>query len=575
MLSQHSYNENLKESLSSGSSHSKVPNKRILIYECPETKVKQQIELLSSSDPDHTISIKYISNLLEDSNTLAFKDELFIGLAGALGTNLDEVTDRLSEIFETLDYNTEKIKLSGLPGEIIRGMNKKTSIQAVKELIELNNIPEKFEDIRLKKLMDIGDKFRKFTNLKEALAILAISDIRSRRDVIYSERPNTKTVYILKSLKLPEEIETLRYVYGSSFYLISVFNHKDKRIANLQTRIADTKNVSAEDVKEDAMKLIKRDESEEDDKFGQNLREAYPLADLFVDSESNGKLKEALERFVHLIFGDSHYSPTMDEFAMFNAHASAKKSGSLARQVGATISTNKGQIISVGMNELPKVGGGVYTTTNLKRRRYDSEFDPSDKRKNVMLTNLFSKLIEIGLISSKYDNEDKIEELVSTVKPKIKRTHVMNIIEYAREVHAEMDAITSASRSTVSTKKGILYTTTFPCHDCTKHIIAAGIKRVVYIEPYPKSLSTSLYSEFIIVDNSTPPKNKIHFESFVGVAPRKYIDLFTMGPRKEPSGKIIRWSTKKASLKEKKLPEYYLLDEMSEFEKIKKFLFLT
>ncbi|MDN3612645.1 hypothetical protein QWZ16_23945 [Vibrio ostreicida] len=26
----------------------------------------------------------------------------------------------------------------------------------------------------------------------------------------------------------------------------------------------------------------------------------------------------------------------------------------------------------------------------------------------------------------------------------------------------------------------------FPCHNCAKHIVASGIKRVVYVEPYPK-----------------------------------------------------------------------------------------
>ena len=29
--------------------------------------------------------------------------------------------------------------------------------------------------------------------------------------------------------------------------------------------------------------------------------------------------------------------------------------------------------------------------------------------------------------------------------------------------------------------------TTCPCHNCTRHIIAAGLSSVTYIEPYPKS----------------------------------------------------------------------------------------
>ena len=42
-----------------------------------------------------------------------------------------------------------------------------------------------------------------------------------------------------------------------------------------------------------------------------------------------------------------------------------------------------------------------------------------------------------------------------------------------------------------------MYVTTFPCHNCAKHIIAAGLERVVYLEPYPKSRAKTLYDEDI------------------------------------------------------------------------------
>ncbi|WP_422109159.1 deaminase [Aeromonas salmonicida] len=45
-------------------------------------------------------------------------------------------------------------------------------------------------------------------------------------------------------------------------------------------------------------------------------------------------------------------------------------------------------------------------------------------------------------------------------------------------MHAEMDAITSLARlDGPSSKNKIIYTTTYPCHNCARHIVAAGIKK--------------------------------------------------------------------------------------------------
>ena len=52
---------------------------------------------------------------------------------------------------------------------------------------------------------------------------------------------------------------------------------------------------------------------------------------------------------------------------------------------------------------------------------------------------------------------------------------------FKREVlHAESNAITKLARSTNSSDGATLYVTMAPCYDCSKLIIQAGIKRVVY-----------------------------------------------------------------------------------------------
>lgn len=51
-------------------------------------------------------------------------------------------------------------------------------------------------------------------------------------------------------------------------------------------------------------------------------------------------------------------------------------------------------------------------------------------------------------------------------------------------LHAEANAITKVARSNNTSEGATLYVTTSPCIECSKLIIQAGIKRVVYNEKY-------------------------------------------------------------------------------------------
>lgn len=54
-------------------------------------------------------------------------------------------------------------------------------------------------------------------------------------------------------------------------------------------------------------------------------------------------------------------------------------------------------------------------------------------------------------------------------------------------LHAEANAITKVAKSNNSSDGATLYITTSPCIECSKLIIQAGIKRVVYLEKYRKT----------------------------------------------------------------------------------------
>jgi len=103
------------------------------------------------------------------------------------------------------------------------------------------------------------------------------------------------------------------------------------------------------------------------------------------------------------------------------------------------------------------------------------------------------------------------------------------ITEYGRAVHGEMDAILTCARLGISIKGKYLFVTTFPCHNCTRHIIASGIKKVYYIEPYPKSKALDLHSDSIrFEDSDVEGEQRIPFVPFVGIGPHRYLDLFSL-----------------------------------------------
>jgi len=55
---------------------------------------------------------------------------------------------------------------------------------------------------------------------------------------------------------------------------------------------------------------------------------------------------------------------------------------------------------------------------------------------------------------------------------------------YKYEIHAEMNAIVWAARNWISIEWATLYSTYQPCFDCTRAIIAAWIKTIVFKDRY-------------------------------------------------------------------------------------------
>jgi deoxycytidylate deaminase len=165
--------------------------------------------------------------------------------------------------------------------------------------------------------------------------------------------------------------------------------------------------------------------------------------------------------------------------------------------------------------------------------------------------------------------EDIARRVGSTVgedqlRAALAESRIGDLTEYGRMVHAEMEALLSCARCSLSTRGATMYTTTFPCHNCAKHIVAAGVSKVLYIEPYPKSKAAEFHSDSISL-GFTQGNNTVQFEPFVGIGPRRFFDLFSVRlgsgypvRRKDEEGHAVEWKPEGSRLRIQMLPASYL-----------------
>ena len=68
------------------------------------------------------------------------------------------------------------------------------------------------------------------------------------------------------------------------------------------------------------------------------------------------------------------------------------------------------------------------------------------------------------------------------------------------EIHAEMNALIWAARQGIAIEGATIYVTLEPCADCSKNLIAAGIKRIVFDRAYEHT-NSCVVSKFIKDNN--------------------------------------------------------------------------
>jgi deoxycytidylate deaminase len=476
--------------------------------------------------------------------------ELFFALVYPVGTDADLVVDVLSSALVNVDYHPEVVRL-------------------IDRLA-----PHTSQDVftRYMQRMDDGNELRKRCNRADAFALFYASAMTGERAAVLplkevAARTQPRHAYIIRSLKRPEEVNTLRDMYGDALIVLAAHSPRQARSDRLTWQIArsSTEATSSESRRPQAEQLIARDEIESgDQQFGQQVSETFPMADMFVDASDRETLERSITRFIETLFGYPFHTPTRAEYGMFHAQGAALRSSDLSRQVGAAITNDDGEILALGTNEVPKAGGGLYWEDGVEsdRRDFTYGYDVGRDIKQRALRQVLERLGQRRMLNEKPD------ALVAEAWTEVMGTDLVNVTEYGRGVHAEMAAIVDAARRGISIAGCTLYTTTFPCHVCARHIVSAGITNVVYNEPYPKSFARFLHLDSIAIDDPQAAEGRTRFVPFTGLAPHLYVRLFRMGRgsrQDRETGTVAKWDKTTAESQLIGDPAAYISREVAAF----------
>ncbi|UKE46850.1 anti-phage dCTP deaminase [Xanthomonas cerealis] len=473
-------------------------------------------------------------------------EELVIALVGPVGSGVSTVAAILKRKLEDdFKYDVPKvIKLS----DFIRANALKVGAQLVESPLSK----------RIASYQEAGNKLRQNygNSILAKLAIRNISLIRQKdgfaqvkvgegiKDVPMPRR----RVYIVESLKRTEELAQLREIYGDIFWVVGI---------SAADHVRERRLVSAGVERVEAIQLLRRDMGESAE-FGQKVRKAFASSDFFIrnDKENTESVEHSIDRFLDILFGSEIKNPTTEESAMFHAASAASKSACLSRQVGAALINSDGELVAVGWNDVPRFGGGLYGEDSNEGdnrcynwREKDCHNDLEKKRIESRIisgikSEIAKKAAQAPLVAGKkqvpvsLNDEDILRALESS--------GISSLIEFSRAIHAEMAAILAVARDKRhSLKNSTMVVTTYPCHNCARHIVAAGITSVIYVEPYEKSLAIHLHPDAVSEDERE--SGRVHFKQFQGFAPRHILDLFSGKRERKSGGRVVKIDKKSAA----------------------------
>ncbi len=232
--------------------------------------------------------------------------------------------------------------------------------------------------------------------------------------------------YVIDSFRHPDEVRVFRS--RPNFRLLAVKAKAETRLERIRDRGREQDPITME-----AFLALEQAETEASRAEGQDLDGTAAAADLVVENDGPiSLLQERVSALVRELM--AHFDrPSWDEYFMKIAQVAALRGNCVKRKVAAVIVRDK-RVVSTGYNGTPRGTRNCY--------------EGGCPRCNSLA-----------------DSGTRLDECLCS--------------------HGEENAITQAAYHGVSVKDATLYTTFAPCLMCTKMIINAGIREVVYNQDYP------------------------------------------------------------------------------------------
>lgn len=386
--------------------------------------------------------------------------------------------------------------------------------------------------------------------------------------------------WLIKCLKAKNEIESEGGIYGtrvcidslrnsleaaflrerfSAFYMIAVNDdeHSKHLYFKIQNRVF-SKQYIDEDKKQYLAAMQTRSEElcttevlsnqYTDGQFaGANISQCVADAEIHLVQPMDGDSKEVYDfksvgeqwiKMAALILHPGLITPSPEERCMEVAYTAKFNSGCISRQVGAVITNKNHAIRSIGWNDVP------YGQTPCALRELPDLLDCTHESvknryyRNLMYSSFelaeskYSKYKELYVNKSFRDGlrimyEDKIENMQADLDGLpcpycFKDMHNVMCNDknqvFTRSLHAEENAMMQMVKyGGEGLMEGIIYVTASPCELCSKKLYQLGVRKIVYIDPYP-----GIAKEHIIANGFLRP----NLQLFKGVYGATYYKLY-------------------------------------------------
>lgn len=320
---------------------------------------------------------------------------------------------------------------------------------------------------------------------------------------------------VVDAIRNPYEAFFLKRRYAN-FYLVSINTSNEERLRSLREyRKLSDGEIKVLDDKEYPEKI-----SGSKKFIAQNIQECIEVSDIHIHNSKNSEythndLVSQLAWYLTLMMHPGLVMPTSIENCMQVAYTAKQNSGCISRQVGAVVTDDTYSVKSVGWNSTPQgqIPCLLRSAEDLIEGRNKSDYSEYELRDPDFRKALNAKYS--NLIATNKDSNRNFSFCFKSIQNEIEGEK--NQV-HTRALHAEENAFMQiAKHGGQKLLGGVLFTTASPCELCAKKAYQLGLKKIVYIDPYPGIATQHILSA---------GKNKPDLELFRGAVGRAFYQLY-------------------------------------------------